>query len=305
MQFSFWLANHSLVGQRSLEDVIGIMANQLKALGHAAVWDPSNTKLVAGDSGVNVVVEGFSADSIAVMREYRGKGARFIILATEEPTPKGFNHGTQKEMVGRQAMFPEAAALCEGIVHLVPGERVTRWYGQYAPAAYAELGYAQSLMRVTGEEPEYEFGFYGSMTPRRLRMLKRLARYANSQKAVRIVADFATQVERDAAMRQAKVIVQIRKFEPMGLVSSSRCCTALSLGRPVIAEPHELSEPWDKVVRFAESEQSFYTEAMVVRAAWRAVYQGQFDKFKQHLTPQRCIGDALERIGVLPARRAA
>lgn len=305
MLYSFNLMNHSILGQTSLLDVIQIMIHQLRELGHEAVWDPANDKLVTGDNRLNVIVEGFNPGIASILREYHAKGARYIILATEEPTEKGFNHGTQPEMVERQKAFPEVAALCEGIIHLVPGERVTRWYSQFAPAAPAELGYARALLRPSAVAPTYDFGFYGSLTKRRYRILKRLANMLGGPNRVRVVNDFAKQEERDAAMRQAKVILQIRKFEPMGLVSSSRCCTSICIGRPVLAEPHDLSKPWDEIVRFAPTEEAFYAEAMVARAAWVGMHEAQFAKFKAKMTPQRCIGDALERIGVLPERRAA
>lgn len=305
MQFIFWLANHNLIGQRSLEDVIGILGHQLRALGHGAVWNPANDKLLTGDAGINIVVEGFTPGSIHVMDQAHSQGARFLILATEEPTPRGFNHGTQIEMVKRQEMFPEAAKLCEGVLHLVPGERITQWYGQFAPSAPVELGYASTLVRSGYEDPEYDFGFYGSLSKRRLAILKRLANRVMTQKAVKIVADFATQDDRDREMRRAKVIVQVRKFEAMGLVSSSRCNTALCLGRPVIAEPHELSHPWDEIVRFSKTMDRFYDDALMVRAAWRGIHADQFAKFKEKLSPQVCVGNALEKIGVLTSTRRA
>jgi len=119
------------------------------------------------------------------MSAARAQGARFLILATEEPTDKGFNHGTQKEMVVRQEIFPEAAKHCDGILHLVPGEHVTRWYSQFAPAAYADLGYARTLIRPDVIQPEFDFGFYGSLTKRRLKILKKLAAMVGTQKAVK------------------------------------------------------------------------------------------------------------------------
>lgn len=307
MQFNFWLANHNLTGQRSLEDVIGIMGHQLRALGHQAVWLPSNDKLVGRESGINVVVEGFTELAISEMAKYHALGARWLILATEEPTPKGFNHGTQKEMVYRQKMFPEAAKLCEGIIHLVPGDHVTQWYSQFAPSAPAELGYAPTLVRAreTDVEPDYEFGFYGSLSKRRLRLIKKLANRTGKVKAVKLVTDFATQAERDRDMRRAKVIIQIRKFNEMGLVSSSRCNTALCLGRPIAAEPHLLSHPWDEVVPFAETDEGFLNMATSMLTHWRGAHADQFAKFKERFPPEVCIGRALEQIGILKERVAA
>ena len=227
----------------------------MNALGHDAKWIPDNKLFAGAGNGINIVIEGFSPWSVAELASARANGARFLILATEEPTDKGFNHGTQSEMARRQEIFPEAAKHCDGILHLVPGENVTRWYSQFGvPAAYADLGYARTLVRPDAVQPEFDFGFYGSLTPRRLKILKKLAKMIGTQKAVKLVVDFETQDERDREMQRAKVIVQVRKFEEMGLVSSSRCATALSIGRPVVAEPHELAKPWDEVGHLREDD---------------------------------------------------
>ncbi len=239
--------------------------------------------------------------------KWRSITPSWLILATEEPSPKGFNQGTQPEMVYRQKMFPEAAKFCDGIIHLVPGDHVTKWYSQFAPAAPAELGYASTLVRSpqTDFEPDFEFGFYGSLSPRRLKLIKRLANRTGKVNAVRLVADFKTQKERDQEMRRAKVIIQIRKFKEMGLVSSSRCNTALCLGRPVVAEPHLLSHPWDEVIPFAQTEEGFLNLAMMMLTHWRGAHADQFAKFKARFPPEVCIGRALDQIGILKERVAA
>ena len=309
MRFLFNLFNHSEVGQRSLEDVIGIMGKQLRALGHWAEWWPANDKWLTDPDTINVIVEGFTPPIVTEMRRLKGLGARFLIIGSEEPTYtgtpadrtgwQGFNQGTQKEMVGRMKIFPEAAKLSEGILHLVPGSHVTDWYAQFAPSAPAELGFAPDLMRKFDRVPEYEFGFYGSRTRRRHKILKKLADMTGKEKAIRIVDNFKTQDERDREMQRAKVIVQIRKFEAMGLVSSSRCNTALCIGRPVIAEPHELVKPWDEVISFPKTMEQFYMNAMIARAAWRGVYADQLAKFKTKMSPEFCVGEPLRRIGIL------
>jgi hypothetical protein len=215
-------------------------------------------------------------------------------------------------MIERQAIFPKVAPFIEGIIHLVPGEHVARWYNQFAPSAYTELGYSPKIMRERGPiiiknkngtqqiipEPDYEFGFYGSLTPRRERLLKRFANKIGSEKAIRTMVDFGTRFDRDNEMRRAKVILQIRKFDEMGLVSSSRCNTSLAIGRPVVAEPHDLCKPWDEVVRFSKTEDSFFTEAMAVRSMWKSFYQTQLAKFKATFPPEACIGRALEQLGL-------
>lgn len=269
------------------------------------MWEETNENFYIGSDIVNVVVEGFVAGHESIIAAAKEKGARFMMMATEEPTDKGFNHGTQEEMVKRQRDFPAVAKHFEGILHLVPGDHITKWFSQFAPSAYLELGYAPSLVRKHNIEPDYDFGFYGSLTSRRLKILKKLANKINSPKAVKIVADFKTQHERDAQMSRAKVIVQVRKFDEMGLVSSSRCNTALSIGRPVVAEPHLLSKPWDEVVRFSQTLEGFFATAIMVRSMWKGIHADQFGKFKNRFTPEFCVGEPLARIGILEDKRVA
>lgn len=286
------------MGQRSLEDVIGIFGKQLRELGHEAIWDPEYNKFIGPEYGVNVIVEGFTPGSIASIAEAHSQGARFLCLATEEPIEgKGFNHGKEREMVERQKVFPYAMPYFEGVLHLVPGQHVTDWYGKYVPSAYVELGYAKSLERANPRiQPIYDYGFYGSLTKRRRKLLQQLANRIGSDKAVRVLADFPSQDERDAAMQEARVIIQLRKYDEMGLVSSSRCNTALMLGRPVIAEPHLLSEPWDKVVKFCTSIDEMMTLAIFYRINWKSEHAKQFEKFKVLFTPERCVGEPLKKI---------
>lgn len=299
--FLFNLFNHSKLGRDSLEDVIGIVGHQLRALGHEVLWDPDSPKtFLTHNMGYNVVVEGFTESSLSVLHEIHGKGGKFIILATEEPTPDGFNHGDQIEMIRRQRMFPAIKPYVSGILALVPGKHVTDWYSQVAPSAYVELGFAPTLLRIDPRiQPQFDFGFFGSYSERRQRICSKLAkRLRLSPKAVRIIANFPSQVERDAEMRNVKVVLQLRKFEKMGLVSSSRCNTALCLGRPVFGEPHTLVEPWGKIVHFSNTIESFYEEAFFILANWKHVYRKQLMAFKELLTPMKCIGEPLRQIGI-------
>lgn len=319
MLFAFNLWNHNATGKRSIEDIIGIIAQQLRAMSHEAWWDPSKsgeqeTTFVYGPNRINVIVEGFKPYHVERLAAAHAGGCRFIMLATEEPTPNGFNHGItpesgsnphlramQQEMVNRQEIFPEAAKFCEGILHLVPGKHITEWYSQFAPSAYAELGYAPKLYRPRQfPVPTYDFGFYGSLTPRRQVVLYKLAKAIRRpyDQAVVVVSDFKTQEERDYLMRRAKVLLQIRKVEAMGLVSSSRCNTALMIGRPIVAESHDLSKPWDEVIDFPATPEEFHENALAARDSWRELHAEQLERFKKAFPPDYCIGEPLRTIGI-------
>lgn len=295
MRLRFNTFNHSDLGRRSIEDVIDIIGQQLRALGHEVDWDDKN--FLQEGHGLNILFESFNDDAIKEMRRVHDLGCRFLMIATEEPTEKGFNYGATLHLQQRQECFPRAAELVEGILHLVPGEHVTQWYGQHAPTAQAELGYSPGIMKPDRKpDPRWDFGFFGGLTRRRERIIKHLVRYAKG--GARTETMFRSQEERDAAMQDTKVIVQIRGQEYLGLVSSSRCVTSLSLGRPVVAEPHKLSKPWDEVVKFARTLDEFYAVAALTRTMWRGVYQSQLAKFKEKLSPEFCWGAPLRRIGL-------
>ncbi len=302
----FTLVNHNEIGQKSLHDVITILVHQLRALGHKAEWN--NRYVLTGREHINVMVEGFTPDTIKVVAERHKEGARFIYIATEQPTEKGFNYGPSHEMRERQRLFPEAAQYCEAILCLVPG--TAKWYGQFAPAVDIELGYAPGLerrIRYLGQPlvPDHLFGFYGSLSRRRSQILTRLGRKQIAQaQAVRVISNFAEQTHRDKEMARCRVIVQIRMNEAMGLVSSSRCNTALHLGRPVIAEPHELSHPWDQVVHFSKSLDTFYDDCTSMHFAWQALHKKQMIAFKELFSPEAQMGRALREVG-LTQRMAA
>ena len=277
---------------------MGILGHQLRALGHKAIWRPSNDQFLLKDMGINVVVEGFMPAAVKALANLHDQGCRFLCIATEEPTSRGFNHGKDKEMVRRQQTFPEAAKYFDGILHLVPGEHVTRWYDQWAPAAYIELGYAPTLVRARNKkEPTYDFGFFGSVSRRRLKILKQLTTFFGARR-IRVCSDFPSQEERDAQMQEAKVVLQIRKYDEMGLVSSSRCNTALNVGRPVIAEPHQHSHPWDSIVKFTDTMDEFKTMASWMVMNWKSHHKDQFERFKNTLTPEVCIGEPMRKINL-------
>lgn len=295
MRFHFNTWNHCREGQIIIEDITRIMGGQIDALGHRATYN--NSTFIKRDDGYNVILESFADNpaTIASIKAAHFSGSRFIIVATEEPTPKGFNSGLEPAMIDRQIAFPAAAQYADGILHLIPGDHINGWYSQFAPAAHADLG-AYTMLPVSPVAPDYEFGFYGKMTWRREMMLGKLGKIG---RVLLLHSLDMPRRERDVFMRRAKVIVQIRANEEWGMVSSSRCASALMLGRAVIAEPHPSPAPWNKVIRFAPTVEAFYDVANKTMLRWRTEYREQYQRFVETMTPARCIGDPLRKIGVL------
>jgi len=301
LRFRLNLFNHSQIGRLSLQDPSQIIVHQLRSLGHQI--DHSDDEFLRGKDGVNLIFEGFNLLSIAMLKEARRlHDCRFIFVATEEPCEEpgfvGFNHAADRFMVLRQALFPEAAKYADAVLALVPN--TAHWYGQYAPTEQIELGYSPGMMRPQIRQPDHDFGFYGSVSNRRYKILRKLGRRGTVKLISLHNPTASAQETRDLEMQSARIIVQIRILEKMGLVSSSRCASALSLGRPVIAEPHELAAPWNQIISFADSLDGFYREAESYKPFWKALYAKQFERFRDILTPAACIGNALDRLGIVP-----
>ena len=136
----------------------------------------------------------------------------------------------------------------------MPGDGVTRWYSKFAPSAYAELGFAPTMVEDGREEPDLDFGFYGLMTWRRREIIDAIA--ARTGKPVLEMTSLLTpRAERNAEMRRAKVILQIRANLETQWVSSTRCASALHMGRPIVAEPHGIKGPWEEIVPFSDTQE--------------------------------------------------
>jgi hypothetical protein len=298
VRFNFSSFNHCSQGQIIIEDITVTMGHQMRALGHQASWTTA-ADFISRDVGYNVILESFADDpnTVASITKAHSDGCRFLYVATEEPSEKGFNSGLDPAMIDRQNAFPAAARFCDGILHLIPGDHVTKWYSQFAPAAYAETGFAPTMVEEDDIEPEVDFGFYGKMTWRREEILGRLEQMTGAP-VLRLTSFWTPRLDRDAAMRRCRVILQIRANLETQWVSGTRCAAALHFGRPIVAEPHDIKGPWGDVVPFSASVESFYADAIKTAGNWRGIHTEQMARFRERLTPERCVGQALRQIGV-------
>lgn len=306
MIFNFNTWNHCREGRITTEDITSNLGHQLIALGHEARWMIGPRDFIPASAGYNVVLESFAdnPNTVVDMARAHMEGCRFLIVATEEPTPDGFNSGLEPAMIDRQNAFPDAAEMAEGILYLIPGEGIGKWYGQYGKAAYCELGYAPgSAGSYTDMDPSIPqgIGFYGKMTWRREHMLSELESRLGRPTLLISSLD-VPRPDRDAMMRHARLIVQMRANEEWGMISSTRCTSALHLGRPVVAEPHPIDGVWREIVHISPTVEQFYDD--VVRLAqdpeaWQHIHAAQLDALRDELPPEHCIGAALRELEIL------
>lgn len=93
MRFIFNLFNHSDIGKQSLIDPMNNIGRMLEDLGHTIEW--CDTAMLNAPDTINLVFDGFHHTQVEFFRSFAAQGGKFVIIATEEPTEKGFNHGAK------------------------------------------------------------------------------------------------------------------------------------------------------------------------------------------------------------------
>lgn len=290
--FQFTTLNLTGLGRLGMGDIISNIAEQMRALGHEVIWNDDGFAI--GDDVYVLIFESFFSVHIDALRQAHAEGAKIIIIATEKPGELGFNSGLTEELIVRQKNFAEATKYACAIWVTIP--EWIPWYCKFRlPTAEVALGYAPGLVRSPEVgEIDHDFGFFGSMTPRRIKVLERLAREkVGDRRALVRYVQFESAEARDMQMARCKVIVQISHHEKMQILSGSRCCTALHIGRPVFAEHHAECGPWKDIIEFAHPD-VFAQKAIQMLPRWREAFAEQFAKFKEIMPPEKCVGRTIK-----------
>lgn len=290
MLFSFCLFNHSGAGLQSVSDLTSLIAAQLQDLGHRV--GRSDHAMVPG--AVNLVFENFFPDAIDALKPAAGHGVRFVIIATERPGPDGFYSTTYPEWAAaRTEAYGQAAAMALSVWCLQPD--AMDWYrGQSEQVDLAELGYSPRLINRLPVDPPGDFCFFGSMPQHRQEIVADLAHHATvfiPPPAERGLCYLPDAIRNDMVWK-SKVVLHLKQKADWPIISACRCATALHLGRPVFSEPVDCDSPWNDVVRFASSRETFPEEALWVRDNWRGEYLRQAAAFRK-LDAERCLGAAV------------
>lgn len=310
MHFLFNRENHKAELRFSFDDTTSTIGAQLEHFGHT--WEINDRQVSFAADTVNVLFEGFSEEALQVYGAHVRQGARYLCIATEQPTGYDahgmggeFNFGKPDHMHGRQAKFIEACDRLDfvAIWPLVAGDETLAWYRRWCPrVAHLPIGFAPRMLRSPAREPEFDFGMYGSIPEgaRRWRWLERLHQETGASVHILGSKGIVPVEERDAEMQRCRVLLQIRPSEDSELVSSSRIAASLHAGRCVVAEHHRLPGLYGQVARFAPEPgfASFRRSCQLALAHWRGEYLQQMAAFREILSPEATLLPALEAAGI-------
>lgn len=288
MHFRFFLGNHSEIGRKSLEDVIHALGAQILDLGHTA--DRSDTTV--RPDAINVICEGFTEAETERVMTLRRHGCRVVLVCTESIAGDSLNNFQSEDYQGRYHQLMKVAPNVDAIWCLVPGTAAAL-RSHNANARDVELGYSPRRLRKLRTKPQYDFGFFGSVTGYRRRTLQEFGRRGHS---VYVMRNFAPPDERDRAIANCKVVLHVKATKSWKIVSSSRCSTALHIGRPVVAQPIASDSIWKEIVRFSMTQDAFYDDAARVMRNWETHWGRQIARYKDLLSADKCLGAAVEAL---------
>ena len=288
MHFRFFLGNHSEIGRKSLEDVIHALGAQILDLGHTA--DRSDTAV--RPDAINVICEGFTEIESERIVEMCRQGIRIVLVCTESIANNSLNNFQRDDYRSRYEHLLLVAPYVDAIWCLVPGT-ADRLRDLNRNAVDVELGYSPRRRRDLVARPEYDFGFFGSVTPYRGTTMQEFGRRGLR---VFVMRNFAPPDERDRAIANCKAVLHIKATKNWKIVSSSRCSTALHIGRPVVSQPVASRSIWKQIVRFSKSHDAFYDDAVRVMRDWRTHWERQIDAYQRLLSAEKCLGPAVDAL---------
>lgn len=295
MIFNLSKCNHSGLGAFSLGDIYAIMKAQLEDLGHRVMMDDAQ---IYAPPVVNVIVENFDDASLDMLRRVQSTGSRIVVVATEGVGRHGFagyderhNHGLRKQRYGEALKFAEAQWV------LVPHE--LEWYARHhMNTTVVELGYSKRLESAVKIEPQYDFSIFGGMMPYRREMVMALRDKATvlaPLKGQNGAPNYLLPKHRDEMVQAAKFSLHLKQDHDWRVISASRCCTSLHLGRALISDRIDSHSPFQPVLYSVKSRETFIEEALALLPNWQVEYERQMGEFRK-LDAEHCLGAAVRAL---------
>lgn len=234
-RFHLCMANHSSTGCRSLRDHVDWIRAGLLDLGYPVTVGRRHVE----SGAVNLFFEYFQPGMGGFFRELRDSGYQVGVVALENFDGGGFNGLRTPEWQARFQGFLEVSAevdfLWAGFAGSVP------FYASRAPTSFLELGFSARLLpSEPPEEPAHAVGFWGKLSPHRLRLLKEIDRYF----PLHLPGSFVTGEDLEAYLASIRVGVLICPSESWEGPSPNRFGRLTLSGRAALSEatPAHLAE---------------------------------------------------------------
>jgi hypothetical protein len=281
MWFHFFLGNHYDSGKLTLQDMVQWFEAGLRELGH---------QVTIGDqlapSAVNLIWEHFLTRKQA--EGILESGVTFGLVGTEIPDGKGFNWRHFPPWPARWDAFQVVARGAAFIWSMI--ESSVPDYAQFAPTAYAELGFSDLLVPYeSGLDTEFDFGFFGLMTPYRRAVLDKIGRHFK----VAVPEGLLSPGDLRTFIARSRIGICFRQSPEWPIPSPTRLGRLLLARRGIAAESTPVTTRQSSLVPTAPTDGDFAEFCLSrLRANWKAEADEAFERYRATM-PMRQIMERL------------
>lgn len=223
MWVHFFVGNHDAVGQLTLHDMIQWFEAGFRELNHHVT---AGNTLAPG--AINLIWENSARGHALALKE---SGVTYGIVGTEIPDGTGFNWRSDPPWPERWRAFEELAHGASFIWSMIENSVVD--YSRFAPTGFMELGYSDLLIPYQARwDPEFDFGFYGLLTPHRQAVLEELGRYCKiiTPKTMLLPSELS------AFISQCRIGINFRQSPQWPIPSPTRLGRLLHARRGAVSE---------------------------------------------------------------------
>ena len=285
MKFHFSMVNHNSIGKKTLYDMYYWISAGLRSLGHDVSFSPDRLKTDC----INVLWEHFTPEMAKAMDK---SNFRFGIIATEIPSPFGFNNRTEHAWQLRWEGFHKIASKAEFIWTTVP--QAFEFYNQFAPTSFVEFGWDQSLVPVwidqKMEEFKFDFCFLGIINDYRMSILKKLEKHAKVYYSERLL-DWE---ETNEVIQHSKIGLGLKQNETWSIPSPTRIGRFLMAKRGFAHDWTPLRTKQARFVSFNLENRDFCDYALeMLSKDWRVEAEIAFDRYRDELPMKSVMKEVL------------
>ena len=282
MWIHFCLGNINSLGRLTLYDMIQWFDAGLRELGH---------EVTIGDrlapNAINLIWENFLPEHAQALRE---SGATYGIVGTEIPDGVGFNWRREESWTVRWTSFPGVARQASFIWSMVEGSVPD--YSRFAPTHYMELGFSEHLVSCEAHwDPEFDFGFYGIVTPYRQEVLDKLTRYFKIHTANKILPPS----EMLAFIARCRIGICFRQSPQWPIPSPTRYGRLLHSRRGIAAEYVPVPTRQSSLVPMAPPGADFFAYCRDrMSGSWKSEAEEAYERYRALLPMREIMERALD-----------
>lgn len=290
MKFHFSMINHNLIGQKTLYDMYYWISSGLRSLGHEISFNPNRLE----NNAINILWENFTPDMASAIEK---SDLRFGLIATEIPTPLGFNNRVEQDWQLRWKGFHRIAHKAEFIWTTVP--QAVQFYKRFAPTSFIEFGWDQHLVpdwiNNNCEKYEFDFCFMGILNDFRKSILSNLEKHAK----VFYSEELLDWDQMGEVIQRSKIGLGLKQNETWAIPSPTRIGRFLMAKRGLAHDWTPIRTAQSRFVQFNEDKKDFCDFALeMLERDWKTKSEVAFNRYRDELPMKNIMNEVLKNSNI-------